>query len=457
MPEEIILIPISTIQILDRYRKEIDVESVAVLAEDIKANGLLNPIIVDDKMRLVCGERRLRAFVHNEETSIPARIFNDLTEYKRRKLEISENIKRHNFLWWEEIYAVKDVHRAAIEEHGSAHYRRDGKGWRLEDSATELGISKSTVAHYLDVAGYLDTYPEAIEQPTLASALKYIREQEERKITAELSRRHSLSTAVSQAVGEDGDSAEQPLKPLFVNEDCTKWLPVTITEPVAHLIFIDPPYGIGADKLTTVARSHTEHYDDTPGLGWELNTKEILQVCYDAALDGAHCYLFFGMVLRLTNQAPRSLHGVLVNMLSEGPWNFDPLPLIWPKGESGSAGRAFEKSFIPGYEPIFHLWKGECRPFNEGYRHNLNLFPSIKGVSGKNKIHPAHKPMELYEQLCNYSGVAGGVAIDPCAGSGESGVACIRKGITPILIEKGPIEFAKMVVYVTGRLGNGSE
>ncbi|HNC24938.1 MAG TPA: ParB/RepB/Spo0J family partition protein, partial [Opitutaceae bacterium] len=58
-------------------RKEIPAEQLHELAESIRSEGLLQPIVVrkaGDKYQLIAGERRWRAFQHLKLKAIPARL-----------------------------------------------------------------------------------------------------------------------------------------------------------------------------------------------------------------------------------------------------------------------------------------------------------------------------------------------------------------------------------------------
>jgi len=71
------LIPISSITVGERQRKEFKPEDLASLADSISRLGLIHPIILDETYNLVAGERRLRACRDNLSwTEIPA----DFTE-----------------------------------------------------------------------------------------------------------------------------------------------------------------------------------------------------------------------------------------------------------------------------------------------------------------------------------------------------------------------------------------
>lgn len=43
---------------------------------------------------------------------------------------------------------------------------------------------------------------------------------------------------------------------------------------------------------------------------------------------------------------------------------------------------------------------------------------------GRNKLHPTQKPLDLIKQLIEFSSNKGGLVIDPCMGSGTTGIAC---------------------------------
>ena len=444
-------LPIKSIKIKVRFRTEFDDTELKKLAQDIKTNGLTNPVTLDQDHNLLCGERRLRAFVINGEGTIPVRILQVEDNAQARTIEINENILRNNFTWWEDCYAIRELHTLMQDKFGAAKHGSE-EGWGLEETGLKIHRSKSSIHNSIRLAKYLDQCPEAItECKSASSAIKYIKDKlggqfAKEKAKRSLKKGRKTAPKIDAALAKEGEIA-----PILVKDDCRVWIPEHIKEPIVSLFFIDPPYGIEAHKTTTVSKTYKKHYDDSGGFDWRLRAAKILKVCYNVAVEGAHCYLFFGMVLKKTVEGTEeyfSLHHQWFDIIKGSGWSFDPLPLIWPKGDSGSAGRDFSRSFIPAYEPIFFLWKEPSRVFNVGHRHNINVLSTIKGLHGNAKIHPAHKPLELYTHLIDVSGIPGGVMLDPCAGSGESGNAALSRSITPILIEKDPDNFARMVNYV---------
>lgn len=54
----------------------------------------------------------------------------------------------------------------------------------------------------------------------------------------------------------------------------------------------------------------------------------------------------------------------------------------------------------------------------------------------KHKLHPAQKPVKLWEILLQLASNTGDLVIDPFAGSGTTGVVCMEIGRRCVLVEK---------------------
>lgn len=61
----------------------------------------------------------------------------------------------------------------------------------------------------------------------------------------------------------------------------------------------------------------------------------------------------------------------------------------------------------------------------------------------KSEIHPTEKPANLMAQILNVVAPAGGVVLDPFAGSGTTGVAAMREGMRFVGVEREP-EYAEI-------------
>src|SRR5690554_438714 len=97
--EKILLIPTSKIiSNPDQPRKDFSQEKIEELAQSIKENGLIQPIIVrknKDKFQIVAGERRFRACSLLGHKEIEG-IIRDFDDEKTSRVALIENIQRQD-------------------------------------------------------------------------------------------------------------------------------------------------------------------------------------------------------------------------------------------------------------------------------------------------------------------------------------------------------------------------
>jgi ParB family chromosome partitioning protein len=131
-------------------RREIAPEQLAELAESIRSEGLLQPIVVrrhGDKFQLIAGERRWRAFQQLKIRSIPARVV-EASDASAASIGLIENLQREGL--------------NAIEEAlGFASLVRDFD-LTQETAAERVGKSRASVANALrllsldaEIQGYI--------------------------------------------------------------------------------------------------------------------------------------------------------------------------------------------------------------------------------------------------------------------------------------------------------------
>jgi ParB family chromosome partitioning protein len=118
-------------------RREIPEEQLRELAESIRSEGLLQPIVVRksaDKFQLIAGERRWRAFQYLKLKAIPARIV-EASNASSAALGLIENLQREGL-------------NPIEEAHGYASLIRDFD-LTQEDAADRVGKARATVANTL--------------------------------------------------------------------------------------------------------------------------------------------------------------------------------------------------------------------------------------------------------------------------------------------------------------------
>ena len=123
-------------------RRTFRTEELTELAASIKANGLLQPIVVRltasrRSYELVAGERRLRAVQQLGWTDIPAQV-RDVDDRSLLVLALVENLQR------EEL--------GPLEECDGYQTLRDNFGYTQQEIADAVGKSRSTVANVMRLA-----------------------------------------------------------------------------------------------------------------------------------------------------------------------------------------------------------------------------------------------------------------------------------------------------------------
>ncbi len=88
-------IPIRKIKVKNRIRK--DLGNIKLLMESMDKNGLINPVVVNQKYELLSGYRRIIAAKRLGWTEIEARIINTVDELDKINIELEENIARKDF------------------------------------------------------------------------------------------------------------------------------------------------------------------------------------------------------------------------------------------------------------------------------------------------------------------------------------------------------------------------
>jgi ParB family chromosome partitioning protein len=122
-------------------RREITPEQLHELAESIRSEGLLQPIVVrktGDKFQLIAGERRWRAFQQLKIKAIPARIV-EASNASSAALGLIENLQREGL-------------NPIEEAHGFASLIRDFD-LTQETAADRVGKARATVANSLRLLG----------------------------------------------------------------------------------------------------------------------------------------------------------------------------------------------------------------------------------------------------------------------------------------------------------------
>lgn len=106
------LVPMDLIDVLPQVRTIFDDASIADLAADIQARGLLQPVLLNPhgaRFTLIAGERRVRACRLAGLTDIPA-LITKASSSDTLLMQLAENIQRENLDLQDEVNAIRLLH-----------------------------------------------------------------------------------------------------------------------------------------------------------------------------------------------------------------------------------------------------------------------------------------------------------------------------------------------------------
>ncbi len=141
-------------------RKAFDEISIIGLAQSIKADGLLQNLVVAKpkgrakKFTIISGERRFRAMQHllsqgeiSQDFTVPVEVKENLTEEEILRIATIENVQRENLSPLEEATAI-----AALVQNGE----------KLDEIIAKTGLSVTTIKRRLSLLNLVDSAKEAL-------------------------------------------------------------------------------------------------------------------------------------------------------------------------------------------------------------------------------------------------------------------------------------------------------
>lgn len=172
-------VPIASIKIRDRHRKELG--DISSLAESIEAVGLLQPVVLIDGNKLVAGQRRIAAYKHLKRKEIPAVFARDLSDaFSLLRAERDENTCRKDFAPTEAVAlgkALEEIERPQAEERQREAGKERGRGKKGRGKLPQANRTRDRVGSAVGMSG--KTYEKAkqvidaaTEDPELAPVVE---------------------------------------------------------------------------------------------------------------------------------------------------------------------------------------------------------------------------------------------------------------------------------------------
>ena len=241
---------VETITVDRAQRQRRVLTGIDELADSIKRNGLINPLVVTKDGVLVAGERRLSAIRSLGWTHVVVQWAEDLDPLQLQLLELEENTKRTDLEWQDKCNAVARYH----------HLRGQGRPeWTHNETAEALGTSRTLVQQYLLVADEI-----AAANPDVLAAPQF-------SVARGISQRRQARAKASAL----NDLAPNPKEP---SDECHAPILHTDFHEWSHLhrgdkfnfIHCDFPYGIGADQHDQGNAAARGGFDDTADTYYKL-------------------------------------------------------------------------------------------------------------------------------------------------------------------------------------------
>ena len=416
-------------------------DNIEDLADNIRLNGLIQPIVLDKSFRLVAGGRRYQALrllgvqkLYHAVTSDPERpgfVLKGIDEQSTLSnllAEIAENLNREDLPWQDEMEMLVRAYKLARAEASSR-----GEEVLIKDFGSMLGCGyhnlQAAIAIYNDVKANSQRYENitslrgAYSELLLANA----------KHIEQLSVRRNMGAAEVQA--QFGPAPTSPLHTInlssaFHHKDGLDFLASLEKTPVDHIV-TDPDYAVDIEVLMSnavgvidgVAHASIEHS--------LRDLEKFLTLAFKAVKPQGFCVFFYDL----------DHHEKLQIIAKRVGFRVQRWPLIWHKTDF-SSNAAPQHNFTKNIE-----YAMICRKHNATLTkpQTSSLYVCASAGVTKELGHPFAKPYALWNWIYDAITIKNQVVCDPFAGSGSACIAAARAGLRPVGCEINETHYHTLV------------
>jgi ParB-like nuclease domain/DNA methylase len=381
-------VPVRDITVGKRFRK--DVGDVDGLADSIKAIGLMHPVVVTPKLRLVAGFRRLTACKKLGWKSIPVRL---LDIDKIIDGEFMENVARKDFTL-SEIAAIARELRPRVEAEAQER-RRAGlrKRWASSDVEScpdrPAGKTRDIIARYVGLSGRSLDKIEAISTAARNDPARYGHLKAEMDRGGKAMRLNRLYLQLRHQQAANAARQQTPVETVGdvrLHHCDFRMLEKHVRPGTARLVLVDPPWG-----------------RDALGLWPDVAT------CADALLvDGGVAAVL--TPLMYLPEVVAALGHRLQYRWTMALFRGDPCPLV------------VSEQIMNAWRPVLLYSKGECGPLR------IRDALSYSRAAWKKEFHPWEQNPDEHRYLVEHLTQPGELVVDFFGGSFGSAVVCREAG-----------------------------
>lgn len=397
-------IDVASITVEERFRE--DYGDIQSLADSIKQEGLLHPVVIDESHRLLAGGRRLQAVKLLGWEKVHCHYIYELDDVARRRIELAENIHRKEITWQEKAKLTQEIQRMAQIDLGLTEEqvqqidpqdRYAQAPFSTRTLAEIRGVSAMTIVRDLRLANALEIMPSLENETSQTNALRKIdRMMEDIERALELRAKRREVDAMQDYIKE-GDATSLVLSLETNSVDC---------------IITDPPYGTGNLDGNIYKYREGKDYDDSPEATLAL-LRSIGPELRRVLKPNGHLWAFFGPPLwQQTLDLWRKSGFEITNIIA-----------VWYKSGGATGTVNWDYDLAPDWEP-FILAHNRERKLASKHGATFVFPPDL----GSNRLHPNQKPVALLRELITLSTQPGDTIFDPFAGSGSTAVAAKELG-----------------------------
>lgn len=402
-----------------RQRKEVG--DVTDLAESIKRNTQLQPIVINRNNELVAGERRLTAIRSLPGFKVKCVYVDEVDPAELHLLEFEENAKRKDLDWRDKQQAIVNYHELKS---------KNDPEWSAASTAQALNMAAATVSNAFAIVREMRSGNTMVkEAPKLSTAVGIVKRAAERRRNAEVKEILNMSSVppVSTEEAEGSEGMREILAGLkkssgfILNEDFKYWAE-SYAGPKFNLIHCDFPYGVGMHNSDQGSGDSYGVYEDTPEIYWGL-IDTLLNNLDNFCDEQAHILFWFSM----------DYYTETMRLLSR-EFRINPFPLIWVKSDNSGILPDSNRGPRRTYETAFLGSRGDRKIVRPVSNHIAS--PIQRGR------HMSEKPQAVLGHFFRMLVDPSSSVLDPTCGSGSAIRAAITAGATNYLGLEINSEFA---------------
>lgn len=420
---EVRTIKICDIKVKDRAR--LDKGDIDELAASIAAKGLIQPITVNENLRLLAGERRLLAHIQLGLETIEAVIRSGSDIIDAFEIELIENAQRKDMTWVE----ICNLQMRIFNEKS-----RKGK-WSQSKQAEMLSSSQPQISRQIQMAEALELLPELGHRPSFDEAWKELKTLEEDVHIEVLRQKSQENPAIRQAAKWATDH--------YKVGDALAGMSGIYAE-AAHFAEVDPPYGIDLNtrKSRNADQEDLGEYNEIDADEYETFYERIASEVFRILKPDSFAVFWYGW----------DWHNEVRSILINNGFAVPTVPAVWTKGRSGQTASP-DTTLGSCHEPFWLARKGKPKLVIPGRGNVFDYSP----VAPSSKIHPTERPIGLMEEILRICCFPGSVIVVPFLGSGVTLRAAYKTGHTGFGWDLSELHKAKFLRKVTEDKDNGNE